>query len=930
MSKIKSSLFSWLPLKSWSLKCGILMFGIVSFSLSVQAQDAPNVSPVLQKMLSNLPIAGIKEELQGMVSDLGKTSCGGNLSGCYMTQSGPLQLYFFTRGSSQQTLLLVVDKSVAMPRLLGEKVQKVMGETSLRSPIISISTTDFQLDQIKMPAALRKVVRDQYFNVNTLSFSSGVQLAARANLGGPIKLTMEAFGVKANEVMLRAAVVMPIPSDLSSMAGAGAAAMSQGNTMAQTAKDATKPEAFVEFQFAPNARLPLVLPPMSLTDATFFINNSLTFGYKGNAIFRGAEDKKIIIQFQTPLSPEGVADLLDFSFRMATPANFTMEDAAYMMVAMASKDKRLLKYGGFINSIDKFKDPLLDMLTPLSVVQFRNPNPPPEYRFGDSSKPFPNDNKYFNYVLLGPLADGGPFLSAGGEVNILGQTMGWMQASAGLSGLRGDVGQALTLKLGPLGRVTFSMQATTAINADKQQVGLMGNFSGQKVEVSLNGDKIKVEVSASCVNPFEISTQVTFNPSTKLEDVFNGAAAINVDPSKIQGCIGKELEAAYNKIAGEFSDLEGYTAREATAALNKLGNAAEQEFNQTKEQARKAAESSINAATNAWTGGTNALISAGTNAVISVVGGSTSKAQDTSHAHFDRSTFDWDYYYDNFDIDAYNKMQNRINKAIKNPFKKDKKSEKKPKEKSDIDLVAHWDTTGYPNGWRGSLEFDSQFYAKNYQDYLMFGSDARAILLHWIIYGIEEGRMGSADFDVKSYVARYPDLQKAFGVYGYKAALGHWLSGGKTKERRDGRPFATALLKIGRKNSTSWDDYRYCQGQPVTGFAVRSGRLLDGLAFLYANGNWGPPHGSLGSPPYTAEVRFRAGEYVVRVDYRAGDEVDSILFHTNTGRKFGPYGGNGGSPGTYNVIPGQKLGCMQGRSGSRTDQLTFSSTVPAQ
>jgi hypothetical protein len=44
---------------------------------------------------------------------------------------------------------------------------------------------------------------------------------------------MEAFGVKANEVMLRAAVVMPIPSDLSSMAGAGAAAMSQGNTMAQ-------------------------------------------------------------------------------------------------------------------------------------------------------------------------------------------------------------------------------------------------------------------------------------------------------------------------------------------------------------------------------------------------------------------------------------------------------------------------------------------------------------------------------------------------------------------------------------------------------------------------------------------------------------------------------------------------------------------------
>lgn len=928
MSKIKSSLFGLLPLKSWSLTCSILMLGMMSLSLPAEAQNAPNVSPTLQKVLGNLPIAGIKDELQGMVSDLGKTSCGGNLTGCYTTQSGPLQLYFFTSGSAQQTLLLVVDKSLAMPRLLGEKVQKVMGETSLRSPIISISTTDFQLDQIKMPAALRKVVRDNYFNVNTLSFSSGVQLAARANLGGPIKLTMEAFGVKANEVMLRAAVVMPIPTDLAGMAGAGASAMAQGNTMAQKAEDASKPEAFIEFQFAPNARLPLILPPMTLTDATFFINNSLTFGYKGNALFRGAEDKKIIIQFQTPLSPEGAADLLDFSFRMATPASFTMEDAAHMMVAMVTKDQRLAKYGGFINGIDQFKDPLLNMLTPLSVVQFRNPNPPPEYRFGDSSKPFPNDKKYFNYVLLGPLADGGPYLSAGGEVNILGQTMGWMQASAGLAGLRGDVGQSLSLKLGPLGRVNFSMQATTAISASTQQVGLMGNFSGQKVEVSLNGDKIKVAVSASCVNPFEISTEVTFNATTKLDDVFNGAAAINVDPSKIQGCIGKELEAAYNKIAGEFSDLEGYTASEATAELNKLGNAAEQEFNQTKEQARKAAQSSINAATSAWTGGTNALISAGTNAVISVAGGSTAKAQDMSHAHFDRSTFDWDYYYDNFDIDAYNYMQNRINKSIKNPFIKDTKSDKKPKEKSDIDLVAHWDTTGFPNGLRGSLEFDPDFYRKNYQDSLAFGSDASGVLLHWILVGIEEGRMGSADFDVKSYVARYPDLQKAFGVYGYKDALGHWLSRGKSRESRDGRPFTGALLKIGRKNSTYWDDYRFCQGQHVTGFAVRSGRLLDGLAFLYANGNWGPPHGSLGSPPYTAEVRFQPGEYVVRVDYRSGDEVDSILFHTNTGRKFGPYGGNGGSPGTYNVTPGQKLGCMQGRSGSRTDQLTFSSTVP--
>ena len=94
------------------------------------------------------------------------------------------------------------------------------------------------------------------------------------------------------------------------------------------------------------------------------------------------------------------------------------------------------------------------MTKPLSVVQLRNPEPPTPYVFGDSTKPFPNDDKYFNFVLLGPLDDDdGPLLKAAGDVKILGQKMGWLFASAGRSGLNGDVGKALTLKLGPLGKV---------------------------------------------------------------------------------------------------------------------------------------------------------------------------------------------------------------------------------------------------------------------------------------------------------------------------------------------------------------------------------------------------------------------------------------------------------------------------------------------
>ena len=203
-------------------KASLLLLATLALPTAAPAQGVPEITPPLKKMLGSLPIAEVKGQVQGMLGALKKTNCGGKLTGCYMTQSGPLQLYFFTSGTSQQTLLLVVDKKMAMPKLLGQKAQKVMGETSLISPIISISTTDFELDNIKMPPPLQKVVRENYFNINTLSFSSGVQMAARANLGGPIKGAMQSMGVDTSQLMMRAAVVIPIPSDLAGGAGTGA------------------------------------------------------------------------------------------------------------------------------------------------------------------------------------------------------------------------------------------------------------------------------------------------------------------------------------------------------------------------------------------------------------------------------------------------------------------------------------------------------------------------------------------------------------------------------------------------------------------------------------------------------------------------------------------------------------------------------------
>lgn len=895
-----------------TLKLGVLLLVTLSLHLPVQAQGAPEITPSLKKMLGALPIHDAREELQRMVGDLKKTSCGGNLTGCYSTRSGPLQLYFFTSGQAQQTFLVVVDKKFPMPKLLKENVQKVMGDTMLSSPIISISTTDFDLDTVKMPPELQKVVRDSYFNVNTLSFSSGVQLAARADLGGVMKLTMEAFGVKGDQLTMRAAVVMPIPTDLAGGAGAGAGAadaMQHGDTMKKAGADALKPEAFVEFQFAPNAKLPLTMPAMNLTDATFFINNALTFGYKGNAAYKGVSDKKIIVHFQTPLNPAGAMDLLDFQFRMATPPNFTMEDAAHVMVAMATPDPRLAPYGGgFIRNIESFKKPLLAVTKPLSVFQLRNPHPAPEYRFGDSTKPFPLDPKVFNIVLLGPLADNGPFMMASGEATILGQKMGWIDASAGRSGLHGKAVQDLSLKLGPLGKVTVQkMVAQADIDKDTQNIRLKGNFGGQVVEVTLAGSTLTINVPANCVNPFEIKTKVAIEANTNIADVFEAQGGVNVDPSKISGCIGKELEAAYKKIAGEYKNLSGYSAKAANAELKKISDAASaelrrqeeaarREYEKTKDAAREVANKTSNAANNAFKEAGNAFKRFG----------KKKKHKKGPDPKFAASVFDWDYYYDNAPDVV----------------------------RAGVDLATHWRDNGFNEGRRGSLEFDVRYYRSRYLDVqaLCGKRDYQCALQHWLDYGIEQGRQGSADVSVFSYLNRYSDLQRAFGKENYADALEHWFSNGQ-EEGRNGSPGSVfsgpvaGPARAGGGGGGAWSDIDKCGDQYVNGFRIRAGRLVDSVQFRYANRGWAPAQGGQGGG-YAADVTLASGEYIVRVDYRSGSMIDSISFTTNRGKTYGPYGGGGGSSGTYKVTPGEKLGCMRGRSGKYTDQLTFSSTGP--
>src|SRR5688500_591927 len=99
---------STMPKASWVLATLFL------FNAPAHAQNIPDISPTLRNMLGALPLAEAKEQLQGMVGQLKQTSCGGGLKGCYFTEQGPVQLYFFTSNTAQQTFLVVVDKQFTL------------------------------------------------------------------------------------------------------------------------------------------------------------------------------------------------------------------------------------------------------------------------------------------------------------------------------------------------------------------------------------------------------------------------------------------------------------------------------------------------------------------------------------------------------------------------------------------------------------------------------------------------------------------------------------------------------------------------------------------------------------------------------------------------------------------------------------------------
>jgi hypothetical protein len=258
-----------------------------------------------------------------------------------------------------------------------------------------------------------------------------------------------------------------------------------------------------------------------------------------------------------------------------------------------------------------------------------------------------------------------------------------MELSVGKAGFQATAQESLSLKLGPLGNTKIKMLATADINAKSQTVNMAGNLAGQKLTVTLAGETLSAYLEASCINPFEIQFTASIEETLDIAQLFNNLPGVNVDPAKLNNCIGKDLEKALNKIAKEYNTLSGFSATQANAALKQISDDAQKVANAAYKESKDAARAVANS-TNAATHAATKAFNDASNSISHAFGGK--KHHSDANDKFDRSVFDWDYYYDTRGTAWGN-----------------------------TDLLQHWADHGYGEDQRASLEYDMAYYKSSIQ-----------------------------------------------------------------------------------------------------------------------------------------------------------------------------------------------------------------------
>ena len=195
------------------------------------------------------------------------------------------------------------------------------------------------------------------------------------------------------------------------------------------------------------------------------------------------------------------------------------------------------------------------MSKPLSLFRVTNPNPVPEYRFGDPAYPFPTVEA-FNIMLLGPLASEtlggrlvkGPYLKLIGNTTLLGKDVGAMNINFSEHGLFGAVNADFgSLNVGPIKtNAGLTGRASISIDDKSQVAQLTGKLNVPVIErnvtFTFGRETISMSSPATCVVPVDISGRLPIAGNVTFADVAGSFRGFGVDAAKLPNCAGEFLK----------------------------------------------------------------------------------------------------------------------------------------------------------------------------------------------------------------------------------------------------------------------------------------------------------------------------------------------------------------------------------------------------
>merc|ERR1719391_462435 len=105
----------------------------------------------------------------------------------------------------------------------------------------------------------------------------------------------------------------------------------------------------------------------------------------------------------------------------------------------------------------------------------------------------------------------------------------------------------------------------------------------------------------------------------------------------------------------------------------------------------------------------------------------------------------------------------------------------------------------------------------------------------------------------------------------------------------------------------------------ISSIEMRTGSRVDSIRVKYGD-VWANNHGGGGGSPHVYDLQ--PGEKIIIVQGRQGSRIDQLEFITSAGSILGPVGGNGGS--TFVAThPGCTLSYLSGSAGSALDSITL-------